>query len=225
MTVGTRSTLAGRRLLLVDVQLVFGEVLRLRLEPMGCHIRTVQTIDRARVELRADPPDLILAADELDRGANGLDLLTDLVDTDAHTRLLVMSEAGEARDVVNALDHGAAGWLLKEDSVIELVDACVSTLAGETYLSHGIVRPVIEHLLRCRHEETFVSALSDREREVLGCLVAGLDRQQVAARLYVSPNTVRTHIQNLLRAADVHSTIALVSAARAAGVETPSPSV
>lgn len=218
-----RCALADRRLLLVDVQRVFGEVLRLRLEPMGCHIRTAQTIAEARVELRTDPPDLILAAHDLDRGDTALDLLAALTCQGVRPSVLVMSDSGEARDVVNALDRGASGWVLKDDSVIELVDACVSALAGETYLSHGIVRPVIEHLLRRHHEQTFVSGLSNREREVLECLVAGMDRQQVAARLYLSPNTVRTHIQNLLRAADVHSVIALVAAAREAGVVSPEP--
>ncbi|MGZ4536411.1 MAG: response regulator transcription factor, partial [Nocardioidaceae bacterium] len=70
-------------------------------------------------------------------------------------------------------------------------------------------------------EPSFVDDLSPRELEVLQLLVAGLSRAEVAERLVVSPNTVRTHVQNLLKAADVHSTLALVAVAREAGVEAP----
>ena len=60
----------------------------------------------------------------------------------------------------------------------------------------------------------FVSDLSPREYEVLRCLVAGMTKKEVAQRLFLSVNTVRTHVQHLLRAADVHTTLALVTAAR-----------
>jgi len=60
--------------------------------------------------------------------------------------------------------------------------------------------------------------LSPRELEVLRHLVAGLSRDEIAGRMFVSPHTVRTHVQHLLRRAEVHSTVALVARAREAGV-------
>jgi DNA-binding NarL/FixJ family response regulator len=220
MTQRGRGALAHRRLLLVDRQQVFAEVLRLRLEPMGCQVTIARSIAEARGALTRESADLVLAAQELDDGA-AVDLLDDRTGSGGSPALLVMAEDGEPREVIDAVRRGADGWVLKDDGVSELVDACVGTLAGEMYLSHGIVRQVVERLLLGDQEHTFVSTLSDREREVLGCLVAGMDRQRVAARLFLSPNTVRTHIQNLLRAADVHSTVALVAAAREAGVVGP----
>jgi LuxR family maltose regulon positive regulatory protein len=85
-----------------------------------------------------------------------------------------------------------------------------------------MVGPVMEQLLngpRSDAEPTFVDNLSPRELEVLQLLVAGLSRAEVAKHLVVSHNTVRTHVQNLLKAAHVHSTLALVAVAREAGVE------
>ena len=87
-------------------------------------------------------------------------------------------------------------------------------------LSPTAVEPIVVRLLDSIRAETragrkdFVSALSPREYEVLRCLVAGMSKKEIAQRLYLSVNTVRTHVQHLLYAADEHSTIALVAAAR-----------
>jgi DNA-binding CsgD family transcriptional regulator len=67
-------------------------------------------------------------------------------------------------------------------------------------------------------DDSALGALSSREREVLACLVQGLARQEIAARLSVSPHTIRTHINNLLRKLDVHTTLAAVSIARQSGL-------
>jgi two-component system nitrate/nitrite response regulator NarL len=89
------------------------------------------------------------------------------------------------------------------------------------YLYPPSVEPVIRRLLDERganRAPTFVDDLSTRELEVLRCLIAGMTRAEVAQRLFISPNTVRTHVQHLLSRARVHSTVALVAAARSAGV-------
>lgn len=66
--------------------------------------------------------------------------------------------------------------------------------------------------------ERLVESLTPREREVLRCMVAGLGRKAVAERLFLSPHTVRTHMQNVLGKLGVHSTLAAVALARRAGV-------
>ena len=68
-----------------------------------------------------------------------------------------------------------------------------------------------------------VARLTVREREVLGLLVAGLDRSAIGAPLFLSPNTVRTHIQNVLRKLEVHSSIEAVGLALRHGVRPPTP--
>jgi DNA-binding NarL/FixJ family response regulator len=64
-----------------------------------------------------------------------------------------------------------------------------------------------------------VDNLTPRELEVLRCLVSGMTRAEVAQHLFVSTNTVRTHVQSLLRRADQHSALALVAFARSLGVK------
>jgi DNA-binding NarL/FixJ family response regulator len=90
------------------------------------------------------------------------------------------------------------------------------------YLPPTMVKPVVRQLLsEARGPQpgpSFVDDLSQRELEVLRCLVSGMTRREIAARLYLSVNTVRTHVQRLLRRADQHSTMALVATARDLGV-------
>ncbi len=70
-------------------------------------------------------------------------------------------------------------------------------------------------------DDSALRELSAREREVLACLVQGLARHEIAAQLSISPHTIRTHINNLLRKLDVHTTLAAVSIARQAGLGAP----
>ena len=86
----------------------------------------------------------------------------------------------------------------------------------------GLLTGVLRELTAARKHRTeserLVESLTPREREVLRCMVAGLGRKAVAERLYLSPHTVRTHMQNVLGKLGVHSTLAAVALARRAGV-------
>ncbi|MGH3479767.1 MAG: response regulator transcription factor, partial [Nocardioidaceae bacterium] len=93
---------------------------------------------------------------------------------------------------------------------------------GEAWFPPAFVTKLLDSLLKA--EETrldslgVLSALSTRELEVLKCLMEGLTRRDIAERFVLSPHTVRTHINNMLRKLDVHSTLAAVSIARQAGL-------
>jgi len=75
-------------------------------------------------------------------------------------------------------------------------------------------------------QPSLLDDVTSRELEVLRCLVAGMNRAEVASRLFLSTNTVRTHVQSLLRRADVHSTLTLAAVARdlgVTGIDEPEP--
>ena len=88
---------------------------------------------------------------------------------------------------------------------------------------------MIRELTTARRDRTeserLVDTLTPREKQILRCMVAGLGRQAVAERLYLSPHTVRTHMQNVLGKLGVHSTLAAVAVARRAGVSPAEPVV
>ena len=132
--------------------------------------------------------------------------------------------AGDAADLAAAaVRNGASAVLTKEEPASRLVEAIGGVLRGETHIAPGLLTGVIAHLTGPGEKsewETKVARLTDREREVLGLIVAGHDRAEIAQHLYLSVNTVRTHVKNILAKLEVHSTLEAVGVALRAGVQT-----
>lgn len=138
-------------------------------------------------------------------------------------RVVVLAERDDARRAARALQAGASGWVAKDCSLVRLLTVVRGVLRGETHLPPALLTGVLREMIAERRHRTegerLVESLTPREREVLRCMVAGLGRKDVAERLYLSPHTVRTHMQNVLGKLGVHSTLAAVALARRAGVD------
>ncbi|MGW2472781.1 LuxR C-terminal-related transcriptional regulator [Streptomyces sp. NPDC001665] len=137
-------------------------------------------------------------------------------------RTVVLAEKDDPARAALALQAGACGWVAKDSSLQRLLAVIRGVLRDETHLPAALLTGVLRELLADRkhrsESEKLVESLTPREREVLRCMVAGLGRKAVAERLFLSPHTVRTHMQNVLGKLGVHSTLAAVALARRAGV-------
>ncbi|MBT2392705.1 response regulator transcription factor [Streptomyces sp. ISL-1] len=137
-------------------------------------------------------------------------------------RTVVLAEKDDPRRAALALQAGASGWVAKDCSLQRLLAVIRGVLRDETHLPPALLTGVLRELTAARKHRTdserLVESLTPREREVLRCMVAGLGRKAVAERLFLSPHTVRTHMQNVLGKLGVHSTLAAVALARRAGV-------
>ncbi|MGW5849977.1 LuxR C-terminal-related transcriptional regulator [Streptomyces sp. NPDC055254] len=137
-------------------------------------------------------------------------------------RAVVLAERDDPRRAAVALQAGASGWVAKDCSLSRLLAVVRGVLREETHLPPALLTGVLRELTAARKHRTdserLVESLTPREHEVLRCMVAGLGRKDVAARLFLSPHTVRTHMQNVLGKLGVHSTLAAVALARRAGV-------
>ncbi|MFF2505202.1 LuxR C-terminal-related transcriptional regulator [Streptomyces sp. NPDC058067] len=137
-------------------------------------------------------------------------------------RTVVLAEKDDPRRAALALQAGASGWVAKDCSLSRLLTVIRGVLRDETHLPPALLTAVLRELTAARKHRTeserLVESLTPREREVLRCMVAGLGRKAVAERLFLSPHTVRTHMQNVLGKLGVHSTLAAVALARRAGV-------
>ncbi|MGZ2358378.1 response regulator transcription factor [Streptomyces sp. 372A] len=137
-------------------------------------------------------------------------------------RTVVLAEKDDPARAALALQAGACGWVAKDSSLQRLLAVIRGVLRDETHLPAALLTGVLRELLTDRKHRTesekLVESLTPREREVLRCMVAGLGRKAVAERLFLSPHTVRTHMQNVLGKLGVHSTLAAVALARRAGV-------
>lgn len=154
--------------------------------------------------------------------ADGLSLVAGVRSVHPRVRIVVLAEKDDPRRAALALQSGASGWVAKDCSLSQLLGVVRGVLRDETHLSPALLTGVLRELTVARKHRTeserLVESLTPREREVLRCMVAGLGRKVVAERLYLSPHTVRTHMQNVLGKLGVHSTLAAVALARRAGV-------
>ncbi|MFC8278037.1 LuxR C-terminal-related transcriptional regulator [Streptomyces sp. NPDC057271] len=153
---------------------------------------------------------------------DGISLVAGVRSTQPAVRTVVLAEKDDPHRAALALQAGASGWVAKDCSLQRLLAVIRGVLRDETHLPPALLTGVLRELTAARKHRTeseqLVESLTPREREVLRCMVAGLGRKAVAERLFLSPHTVRTHMQNVLGKLGVHSTLAAVALARRAGV-------
>jgi DNA-binding NarL/FixJ family response regulator len=111
--------------------------------------------------------------------------------------------------MVGALEAGASGYLTQRSSISDLVEATRGIQRGDVPLPPNTLASILETLTqkRGRQDQALegISRLTPREREVLALLAQGQDKATIARRLVISPETVRTHFQNILVKLEVHS--------------------
>ncbi len=133
-----------------------------------------------------------------------------------------LSDSDDPRLVTRAVRAGVRGWVEPTVSIEHLDATLRGVAAGETWIPPRLLTGVLDSLLTAQDAHDALGgalkALSAREVDILSCLVAGLSRQDIADRYVLSTHTVRTHINNLLKKLDVHSTLAAVSIARQVGL-------
>ena len=215
---------AGKaRILLVDDHTSFrqGVAAALEGEPGFSIVRQAGSLAEARGMLRET--DVGIFDLGLPDGYGG-DLIRELRAANPRAQALVLSSSQDRAEIAGAVESGAAGVLHKSAGMDEIIDAVRRLRAGETLLP---LEDIVE-LLRfagARKEEEYeaqraIARLTDREREVLGALAAGLDAEQIAGRLHISAKTERNHVASILSKLGVHSRLqALVFAARHGVVE------
>jgi DNA-binding NarL/FixJ family response regulator len=215
--------LEGRCVLIVDDHRIFAEVIAQQLSAVAplAELHLATRLAEARALARAINPDLVIVDYDL-AGECGVDLLPDLVRLGVEADVIVVSASRDPDQILDAFERGAHAWVDKTGRVDDLLDAVAAAWAGDMYLSPVSVRRVIRRqfdvVQTAASANGFAADCTDRELEVLRHLMAGQTRPEVAAALGLSTNTVRTHVQSLLKTAGVHSTLALIAAAREAGV-------
>jgi DNA-binding NarL/FixJ family response regulator len=124
------------------------------------------------------------------------------------TKVLVLSAWGDDWSVSRAVEMGCHGYLLKEQGLDDLVDGIMAVARGEATFAPAVLSRVLKLL---RPGTVTSESLTSRETEVLRRLADGLTTEQIAADLYVSVNTVRNHVNNIIRKLNVHSRLEAVS--------------
>jgi DNA-binding NarL/FixJ family response regulator len=138
------------------------------------------------------------------------DLIGPLVDNGV-APVLVLHENADILKLTECLEAGAAGFQTTELTVDELATSIASVLRGEAVVPRRLLGALLGNLIQRRRRDneaaTRFARLTRREREILTLVADGEDRQSIARALFISPQTARTHIQNMLTKLEVHSRI------------------
>jgi two-component system nitrate/nitrite response regulator NarL len=138
---------------------------------------------------------------------SGLDVLKEINARGLQTRVILYTGFGDDALLSDALDAGVAGMLDKDAPVDDLVRAIQVVAAGGTYLDPTAAAALIAN----RREHT--RPLTQREREVLRLLADGMSNEQMGAELFISPQTVRTHVQKAMEKLGAQTRVQAVATA------------
>lgn len=163
-------------------------------------------------------PDVVLM--DLDLGdGSGVDVTRDLVRADPAARVLVVTMHEDDDAVVAAVRAGARGFLVKSASPAEVERAVHAVADGAMILSPTVADRAMAYVVGGRAAARVpFPQLTDREREVLDLVAAGLDNASISRRLVLSPKTVRNHVANVLAKLAVRDRSAAIVRAREEGL-------
>jgi DNA-binding NarL/FixJ family response regulator len=160
-------------------------------------------------------PDVVLMDIEFRGPMNGIEATRRIKQTSPSTKVVIMTAHEDEGLLVEAVEAGASGFLRKTEGVDEFIAAIKAAADGEILIDRAALARLLPKVAREREArrdaQVLLAQLTDREREILGQLAKGLRNDDIASQLFISPQTVQTHVRNLLSKLGVHSKLEAVA--------------
>jgi DNA-binding NarL/FixJ family response regulator len=148
-------------------------------------------------------------------GLTGIEATRRIKDASPSTKVVVMTAHDEDRLLVEAVEAGASGFLSKDESAEDVLAATKAAADGEVLIDPVTLTRLLAQVAHERQEQAdakrLLDDLTDREREILGLLAQGSRNDEIAKQLFISPQTVQTHVRNILGKLRVHSKLEAVT--------------
>ena len=161
------------------------------------------------LQMQAQPPDIAIVDIQLP-GINGIEMIRRLKPAISDTQFLVCSICDDDEKIVQALQNGATGYILKDSTVGKIRESLLEITRGGAPMSLYIARKVISYFQKppVNHE---AALLSEREKEVLVLLSKGLQYKEIASNLGITYETVKKHLKNIYHKLHVQNKIEAIN--------------
>jgi DNA-binding NarL/FixJ family response regulator len=208
----SRRSVEPIRVLVVDDHALF----RRGLEIVLAQEQDIQVVGEAgdgaeAVEKAVDLlPDIILMDVRMPR-RSGIEACTSIKEVAPSTKIIMLTISDEEADLYEAIKAGATGYLLKEISTDEVATAIRAVADGQSQISPSMAAKLLtefKSMIQQRADDRRLlpaPRLTDRELEVLKLVATGLNNRDIAKQLFISENTVKNHVRNILEKLQLHS--------------------
>ncbi|WP_209723202.1 response regulator transcription factor [Marmoricola sp. OAE513] len=152
-------------------------------------------------------PDIVLLDVRMPK-RSGLEACMQIKAQAPSARIIMLTVSDEEGDLYEAVKNGASGYLLKDSSIDEVAQAIRVVAEGQSLISPSMAAKLIDEfkeISRTDREVGTVPRLTERELEVLRLVATGLNNREVAKQLFISENTVKNHVRNILDKLQLHS--------------------
>jgi DNA-binding NarL/FixJ family response regulator len=154
-------------------------------------------------------PDIVLMDVRMPK-RGGIDACTSIHETVPSARIIMLTISDEEADLYDAIKAGAMGYLLKEISIEEVASAIRAVHGGQSLISPSMASKLLNEFASMikktdDRQQVPTPRLTDREMEVLKLVAKGLNNRDIAKELFISENTVKNHIRNILEKLQLHS--------------------
>jgi NarL family two-component system response regulator LiaR len=182
----------------------------------------VHTAEEAVEICREHRPDVVLMDIVFKGGMNGIEATRRIKESSPATKVVIMTAHDDERLLVDAVEAGASGFLGKGEPADEVLAAAKAAAEGEVLIDPATLTRLLHQVAREREERrdalTLLDSLTERERQILELLSQGMRNDGIAQQLFISPQTVQTHVRNVLAKLGVHSKLEAVAFAVKNGV-------
>jgi len=155
----------------------------------------------------ASSPDIVLMDVRMPK-LSGIEAITAVRNAAPDARIVMLTVSDEEADLYEAIKGGASGYLLKDASIDEVAQAVRVVADGQSLISPSMAMKLLDEfkqMSRTDRSQPATPRLTERELEVLRLVAQGLNNREIAKQLFISENTVKNHVRNILEKLQLHS--------------------